>query len=258
MNKGKTQRLVVCLVILSVCRTTETLGLELREWVADRGIAASGQPLPSDAARAFVYEGTPLGIGVTETHCAIDYGRSGVLFDRANGEPLRRWTILDGRPRDAETSFRRILRSHAVSGGWSVPACSTRTCLPTMETMATMPHNRQRSARSSLPGKRGERCNPSDFSIRSNALRCPCGRSRGAKSCATSAKRATWRRRMDRGRRDVAPLPMDWRATSSRTWLCTADCFGQRAWTFTMRREKHGGREDFATTIRSPIVGNAP
>ena len=148
MNKGKTQRLVVCLVILSVCRTTETLGLELREWVADRGIAASGQPLPSDAARAFVYEGTPLGIRVTGTHCAIDYGRSGVLFDRANGEPLRRWTILDGWPREP----RRVSAVFSVRTP-SAAVGRSRRAQPVPASLRWRPWPRCHTTGNGLPGQ---------------------------------------------------------------------------------------------------------
>ena len=53
MDKGKTQRLVVCLVILSVCRTTETLGLELREWVADRNVSMGLRQLRDEISVAW-------------------------------------------------------------------------------------------------------------------------------------------------------------------------------------------------------------
>jgi hypothetical protein len=72
-------------------------GLELRA-VRDGSLAEAGSPVPAEAVRVFVYEGMPGDVVVTDDVIAVDYGVSGVLFDRSTGEPLQRLTVADGWP----------------------------------------------------------------------------------------------------------------------------------------------------------------
>ena len=75
-------------------------GLEFRRIlsVKDGLVADSGTPIPRDAVRVFAYEGAPVGVYVTDEHIAVDYRRTGVLFERATGRPVRRFTVADGWP----------------------------------------------------------------------------------------------------------------------------------------------------------------
>ena len=63
-----------------------------------------GAAVPEQAVRVFVHEGEPVGVLVHADTIAVDYGRSGVLFDRKTGQFLRRLTVADGylteRPRE--------------------------------------------------------------------------------------------------------------------------------------------------------------
>jgi hypothetical protein len=71
--------------------------LEFRE-ITDSGIARSGTAIPRDAVEVFAYEGQPEGIRVGPEHIAVDYGHSGVQFDRKTGQLAKRWTVADGWP----------------------------------------------------------------------------------------------------------------------------------------------------------------
>jgi len=55
-----------------------------------------GIAIPEQAVRVFVHEGEPVGVRVHADTIAVDYGRSGVLFDRKTGQFLRRFTLADG------------------------------------------------------------------------------------------------------------------------------------------------------------------
>ena len=73
--------------------------------------------LPADAVQVFVFEATPRSTHVTDRHIAVDYGRSGVLFDRAAGKMARRFTVADGWPEQRHEAFgptRRARRRRRV------------------------------------------------------------------------------------------------------------------------------------------------
>jgi len=84
-------------------------GLEFREVLAkspySREVAETGTPIPPEAVRVFTYEGgrcQDLGLQrvlVGDEVIGVDYGRSGVLFDRWTGRVVRRVTVADGWPR---------------------------------------------------------------------------------------------------------------------------------------------------------------
>lgn len=78
-------------------------GLELRAWTDQ--IAETGRAVPRDAVRVFVYEGRPSSVQVTDRYIAVDYGRSGVLFDRATGAAARRLTVADSWPAHRPAEF---------------------------------------------------------------------------------------------------------------------------------------------------------
>lgn len=98
--------LVACLLAVSAAGAGRPagVGLELRR-LTDAGLAPGGWQIPRDAIRVFVYEGTPQDVRVTDSQIAADYGRSGVLFDRATGEPARRFTVADGWPTRRPEAF---------------------------------------------------------------------------------------------------------------------------------------------------------
>ena len=96
--------LTIGLVVTGVWAVAEGGDLQLRGRT-ERGVAKSGPALPGDAIRVFVYEGTPRDVNVTEKQIAASYGNSGVLFDRATGEPVRRFTIADGWPSKKPDAF---------------------------------------------------------------------------------------------------------------------------------------------------------
>jgi len=81
-------------------------GLELRK-MTPAGPEPAGWRIPHEAVRAFVYEGMPLGVRVTDKHIAADYEHSGVLFDRQSGKFARRFTVADGWPTQRPEPFRR-------------------------------------------------------------------------------------------------------------------------------------------------------
>ncbi|MCX5683648.1 MAG: hypothetical protein NT049_08190, partial [Planctomycetota bacterium] len=90
-------------------------GLELREITRDadgiRQLAETGVPIPADAVRVFTYEGGPSSfrefhaVCVGDGEIAVDYGRSGVAFDRKTGRVARRVTAADGWPRVRPQGF---------------------------------------------------------------------------------------------------------------------------------------------------------
>ena len=55
-----------------------------------------GFAVPEQAVRVFVHESAPVGVLVHADTIAVDFGRSGVLFDRKTGQFLRRFTVADG------------------------------------------------------------------------------------------------------------------------------------------------------------------
>jgi hypothetical protein len=83
-------------------------GLELRRQT-EQGVASTGRPIPPEAVRVFVYEGQPTSVGVTEKYIGVDYGHSGVLFDRATGELAQRFTAADGWPKQRPEGFAAAL-----------------------------------------------------------------------------------------------------------------------------------------------------
>ena len=106
--------LTIGLGVTGVSAVAEGGNLQLRGRT-ERGVAESGPTLPRDAIRVFVYEGTPHDVNVTEKQIAASYGNSGVLFDRATGEPVRRFTIADGWPSEKPDAFT------ADKGTWKKP-----------------------------------------------------------------------------------------------------------------------------------------
>ena len=126
---------VVLVTVLLACFTGRVAaeekavpaGLELRDfskgWSDDKGIS-----IPPDAVRVFVYEGgfaegsSPICAAVTAAHIAVDYGRSGVLFDRKTGQVVRRLTVADGWPAAWRTSTPCGTHTSAVS--WPVARTS--------------------------------------------------------------------------------------------------------------------------------------
>ena len=104
---------IICMVALACMRLVSfggPAGLEFRR-ITERGIARKGVPIPARGVRVFVYEGAPLSVRVTDKYIAVDYSeRSGVLFDRAGGKFVRRFTVADGWPKvrhEAFAPFRR-------------------------------------------------------------------------------------------------------------------------------------------------------
>ena len=69
----------------------------------DRSLAS--RPIPREAVRAFLYQGRPFSVGVTEKNIAVNYRLSGVLFDRASGEAVQRFTAIDGWPKNRDPEF---------------------------------------------------------------------------------------------------------------------------------------------------------
>lgn len=63
-----------------------------REWAEEK------HPIPRAAASVFTYEGAPRHVRVSGGKIAADYGVSGVVFDAATGEMIRRYTAVDGWP----------------------------------------------------------------------------------------------------------------------------------------------------------------
>ena len=87
--------MVACVSVASA--TADGDGLEVRR-INGGSIAKSGEAIPPEAVRVFAYEGKPKSVRVSETGIGVDYGLTGVLFDRKTGKLLRRWTIADGWP----------------------------------------------------------------------------------------------------------------------------------------------------------------
>ena len=55
--------------------------------------------IPGELAQVHVYEGAPRSVHVGGKVIAVDYGKSGCLFNRADGKLKRRFTVADGWPR---------------------------------------------------------------------------------------------------------------------------------------------------------------
>jgi len=100
INMRKALLLVVtfCAACTAVGQTqTDRQPLQFRKAVnhnlrsEDEGIAVPGQ-----AVRVFAHESTPESVLVHADSIAVDYGQSGVLFDRQTGQVLRRLTVADG------------------------------------------------------------------------------------------------------------------------------------------------------------------
>ena len=112
-------------------------GLELRQWTAN-GVTSAGQPIPPEAVRVFVHEGQPASVHVTGQYIAVDYGRSGVLFDRADGQIVRRLTVADCWPRVRPEVFGQTSRQRhelrtvgpGVLNPWYRPPAARPLMLP--------------------------------------------------------------------------------------------------------------------------------
>ena len=79
-------------------------GLKLRRGT-ESSPSMEERPIPREAVRVYVYEGQPRSVRLTATHIAVDFGRSGVLFDRVSGTVARRLTAGDGWPRNRPPEF---------------------------------------------------------------------------------------------------------------------------------------------------------
>ena len=72
-------------------------GLELRP-VEGGKVAPRGRPAQADVVRVFVHEGRPRQVHITADAIAVEYGQSGVVFDRADGRVRQHFTVADGWP----------------------------------------------------------------------------------------------------------------------------------------------------------------
>lgn len=92
-------------------------GLELREYRSNESMR--GQPIPAAAVNVWTYEGEPVSATVTDRHIAVDYGRSGVLFDRKTGAVVRRLTVASGWPTTWPADFgpRNLVPRHPLLVG---------------------------------------------------------------------------------------------------------------------------------------------
>jgi hypothetical protein len=61
--------------------------------------------VPSEAVRVYVHEGEAEGVWIHPETIAVQYLRSGVLFDRKTGQVLRRYTVADGWPAQKPKEF---------------------------------------------------------------------------------------------------------------------------------------------------------
>ncbi len=64
----------------------------------EKTIAPKGIAIPRDAVQVFTYEAESKGVFVGPERIAVDYGQSGVLFDRKTGRVAGRRTIANGWP----------------------------------------------------------------------------------------------------------------------------------------------------------------
>ncbi|MCY2987288.1 MAG: hypothetical protein NTY19_05400, partial [Planctomycetota bacterium] len=88
-----------------------------------------GRLIPVEAIQVFVHEDAPRSVRVTAQQIAVDYGRSGVFFDRSTGGVAKRFTVADGWPNVRPDGFakpaRRALDAHLVGPGvlnpWFTP-----------------------------------------------------------------------------------------------------------------------------------------
>jgi hypothetical protein len=115
--------------------------LELRE-VRDGKVAPAGVPIPRGAARVFTFASAPAGVRVTEKHIAAAYDRCGILFDRATGAIIARFTVVDGWPDKRPPEFppargRRSVEERLVGPGIVCEWRSADAPLPPDETAAS-------------------------------------------------------------------------------------------------------------------------
>jgi hypothetical protein len=68
-------------------------------------LVSGGEPVSAAAVQVFVYEGAPHGIKVNRDTIAVDYWRSGVVFDRATGKVRDRCTVAQGWPKRKPAAF---------------------------------------------------------------------------------------------------------------------------------------------------------
>ena len=114
MKSTATFLAVWCATAATVLAAEAASVMELRR-MTDQGAAPDdGGPIPAEAVRVFAYEGTPKDVRVTERFIAVDYGHSGVLFDRRSGEVARRCTVADGWPGQKPEEF-------TAPRGWQRP-----------------------------------------------------------------------------------------------------------------------------------------
>ena len=69
-------------------------------------LADAGEPIDIDAVLVATHEGRAVSVNVTDAHIAVDYADSGVLFDRATGTPVGRYTVANGWPDVRPASFK--------------------------------------------------------------------------------------------------------------------------------------------------------
>lgn len=87
-----------------------TAWLELRQ-LKDGKLPTAGMHIPTSVVQVFVYEGAPRSVRVTGKHIAVDYGKSGSLFDRSNSQLAKRFTVADGWPQIRPDAFAPATRS---------------------------------------------------------------------------------------------------------------------------------------------------
>ncbi|MHC4718771.1 MAG: hypothetical protein ACYS5V_17545 [Planctomycetota bacterium] len=112
-----TAAVVVCVSVQAA--TADGDGLEIRR-IRPQGLALAGRAVPREAVRVFAYEGEPKSVRVGKAGIGVDYGLTGVLFDRKTGRFVRRWTIVDGWPERRPEGFApaaKRRRGHLVGPG---------------------------------------------------------------------------------------------------------------------------------------------
>ena len=98
----------------------EELGghLECRR-IQNNRLPEEGVHIPREIVQVFLYEGAPRSVKVGEKHIAVDYGKSGCLFDRSTSRLVKRFTIADGWPATRPDTFhpeRRWWRGNELVG----------------------------------------------------------------------------------------------------------------------------------------------
>ena len=99
--------MLIATVVLSAESTPSVLKLRAAALSGQSATvpASQGLSIPRDAVDVFLYEGEPSAMRVTDRHLAVDYGRSGVLFDRATGKVIERFTVADGWPKRRSAEY---------------------------------------------------------------------------------------------------------------------------------------------------------